>query len=214
MHPVIENFLERPASHKIAFWVFSVVFISFVFWQYFFKGSWEEWEKLQEKVENLNVQIQEQQRIARDLPKFREETAALDKKLAALLRELPDKKEIESLLKSVSVLAVDTGLEVIKFAPQKEIHRGFYAELPVSIELRGTFHQLATFFDEVGHLARVVNIRDVMITIEMEGAREVLIRSKCTAITFRYLDESERTDNKEQPDQSKKRRRGRAASSK
>jgi len=207
MYAVIENFLERPTSHKIGFWILSLAFISFLFWQYFFKGVWEELEQLQDRVEKLNVQIQEQQRIARDLPKFREETAVLDKKLTAVLRELPDQKEIEGLLKSVSILAVDAGLEVLKFTPQREINRGFYAEIPVEIELRGTFHQLGVFFDEVGHLARIVNIRNIIITIEMEGAREVLIRAKCTAATFRYLEESERMDLKGTPQ--KGRRRGR-----
>ena len=192
MHPMIESFLERPAGHKLAFWVVSLALIGFLSWQYLIKGGFEERARLQEKIEDLNVQIQEQQRIARDLPKFREEIAELDKKLNVVLRELPDKREIEGLLKSVSVLAVDTGLEVIKFAPKGEVTRDFFAEIPVEIELRGTFHELATFFDEVGHLARIINIRDVAITIESETPQEVAIRATCTATTFRYLEEAER----------------------
>jgi type IV pilus assembly protein PilO len=210
MHPVIESFLERPTSHKVLFWVGTLALVVLLFWQYLLKADLHARDSLNDKVLNLQAQIQDLRRIARDLPKFRAETADLDKKLEVVLRQLPDQKEIENLLKSVSVLAVDTGLEVIKFNPGGEVKRDFFAEEPVEIELRGTFHQLATFFDEVGHVPRIVNIRDVAIKIEMETKEEVLIRATCIATTFRYLEEQEQTGAPAAGGQDQKRRRGRS----
>ena len=107
---------------------------------------------------------------------------------------MPDSKEIPDLLTSISVLAVDTGLEVVKFSPKQEVIKDFYAAVPVFIELEGTFHQLATFFDEVAHLSRVVNISDIKIDIVTESKTEVVIRTTCQATTFRYLSDEERQE--------------------
>jgi len=192
MHPIIENFKERPLSHKIIAWVLSLAVITGVFWLNFYKANWQKLQELTDKAESLDKQVFEHQRKARELPKFIEETARLDKQLERVVLQLPDKKEIQALLSAVSALAVDTGLEVIKVSPQKELFRDFFAEVPMYLEVEGTFHQLATFFDEIGHLARIVNIGEISIDIVTETKDEVLVRGTCMVTAFRYLDESER----------------------
>lgn len=194
MHPVIENFLERPMSHKIGLGVVILALFAYIFWTYGYKTHWQTYEQISEKIETLETKVYEQQRIAKKLPEYKAEVAKLDGKLQIILRELPDSKEIENLLESISVLAIDTGLEVIKFAPARTQKREFVAEVPVEVEVEGTFHQLATFFDEVGHLARIVNINTIGIEILNETKTEVLIRSSFLLTTFRYLDESERLE--------------------
>ena len=192
MNPVIENFLERPTSHKVAFWVLSLLIFLGLIWQYGLQGPFNKRDSLQESIETLGAKIHEQQRIARDLPKFKEQVGHFDKKLELALLELPDKKEIPDLLTSISVLAIDTGLEIIKFQPKREAIKDFYAAVPVFIELEGSFHQLATFFDEVGRLSRIVNIDGITIDILTESKSEVIIRASCFATTFRYLTDEER----------------------
>ena len=110
MHPIVESILERPLSHKIGSWLGSVLFLTFIFWQYFYKSKFEERTSLEDKIANLRIQTLEQQRIASNLPKFRQETKKYDKLLDRVVLELPDEKEIRNLLNSVSVLAIDTGL--------------------------------------------------------------------------------------------------------
>jgi type IV pilus assembly protein PilO len=209
MNPVIENFLERPTSHKVAFWVLSLLIMLGITWQYVLSGPFEEREEVRTKIEDMEIKILEQQRIARDLPKFREEVEYFDKKLELALLELPDKKEISDLLTSISVLAIDTGLEVVKFSPNREALQDFYATVPVSIELEGTFHQLATFFDEVGRLSRIVNVDNITIDIITESKSEVVIRASCQATTFRYLtdEERERTQKASKGKSEKKKRK-------
>ena len=70
--------------------------------------------------------------------------------------------------------------------------KDFYAEVPVSIAVDGTYHQVATFFDEVGHLSRIVNINQITMKEPVVGDAQVQVKVGCTATTFRYLDEAER----------------------
>ena len=189
---VVDDFLDRPTAHKVAFWVVALGFVIFIFWQYFYKEDVAERDSLQDSVQELEVKISENRRIVRNLPKFKAEVARLDKKLELLLLELPNKKEIPAFLESISVLAIDTGLDVIKFTPRPQKNKEFFALVPVQLELEGTFHQLATFFDEVGHLSRIVNISGIELTIVKEMTDKVIIRARCLTTTFRYRDEVER----------------------
>jgi len=112
--------------------------------------------------------------------------------LKSALQELPDNREIPDLLSSISSLARDAGLAVPLFKTEPESFREFYAEVPVSISVEGTYHQIATFFDEVGHLPRIVNINQIIIREPRVGDSQVSVKSECVATTFRYLEETER----------------------
>lgn len=192
MHPVIEGFLERPTSHKVAFFVGSLAFLGFVFWTYFYGPLDTQIAALEEEVQTLQTQIVNEQRLANNLSKFRGEVKDLDAKLQFALQELPDKREIPDLLSSISNLARDAGLEVKLFKPRPENIRDFYAEVPVEISVSGTFHQVATFFDEVGQLSRIVNINNIFLRDPVVGPNLVTLNTDCVATTFRYLDEAER----------------------
>lgn len=192
MHPIIENFLERPNGQKAAFFVGSLGFLGFVFWTYFYGPVNTEIQGLEEEVQTLQTQIVNEQRLANNLSKFRVEVKDLDAKLNFALQELPDKREIPDLLSSISNLARDAGLEVKLFKPRPENIRDFYAEVPVEVSVTGTFHQVATFFDEVGQLSRIVNINNIYLREPVIGPSLVTINADCVATTFRYLDDSER----------------------
>jgi type IV pilus assembly protein PilO len=163
-----------------------------LFWQYSYKGKSAELESLTTKVEELNSQIISEQRLARNLPQVRELVKELEVKLKIALTELPDEREIPDLLASISKLAKDAGLEVSLFQPKPENVREFYAEVPVAITVNGTYHQVATFFDEVGRLSRIVNINQIKVSSPVITEARISVRTDCTATTFRYLDESER----------------------
>lgn len=209
MNPVIQNILDRPRGQKIALWAGSILFVGFIFWQYFYGPKVTELDELQTKVETLNSQIGHEQRLARNLNKFRKEVKDLEVKLKLALQELPDEREIPDLLNNMSTLARDAGLEVSLFKPSPEISREFYAEVPVAVSVEGTFHQVATFFDEVGRLPRIVNISQITVRDPKlpEGEEQMRIKSDCTATTFRYLDEEERIKSPEASDKRKRRKR-------
>lgn len=192
MHPVVEGFLERPTSHKVIFFGGSLAFLGFVFWTYFYGPLDAEIVTLEEEVQTLQTQIVNEQRLANNLAKFRGEVKDLDARLQFALQELPDKREIPDLLSSISNLARDAGLEVKLFKPRPENIREFYAEVPVEISVSGTFHQVATFFDEVGQLSRIVNINNIFLREPVLSTNLVTLSTDCVATTFRYLDDAER----------------------
>ncbi len=154
---------------------------------------------LQQEVQGLRVK-------ANRLAEFEEEVSILDGELLRALTELPDKKEMDTLLARISDKAKDSGLDVELFKPEGEIKRDFYAEVPVSLELRGDFHEIAGFFDEVSHMDRIVNMDSFKITKDSDkaGAGEGLV-TKVIATSFRFLDESERPKAEDEKGQ---RRRG------
>lgn len=204
MSQLIEAFEERSTGQKIGIWVGVLLFIAFLFWQYMYKDKLEEHTELKEKVEKLQAEIVNEQRLARNLGKVREEVKKLDVQLERALAELPDTKEIPELLASVSDLARDAGLEVSSFRPRPENIKEFYAEVPVVLNVAGSYHEVASFFDDVGHLPRIVNINQISILSPSVREDGVEIKAECVATTFRYLDESERIVA---PDKKQRRRR-------
>jgi len=197
MNQHLNNFLERPTSHKVAFWVFSFVFFGYLFWQYFYSANAAELTELRERRDSLESQIVHERRLARNLEKIRAEVKELDVKLKFAMQELPDRQEIPDILSSVSDLATASGLDVDLFKTRPEILREFYAEVPVTISVEGTYHNVATFFDEVGHLPRIININQVAIRNPRQTEQGMQVQVDCTATAFRFLDESERVQIEE-----------------
>ncbi len=101
--------------------------------------------------------------LVRDRGQFMEEVENLDRELKVAISMLPDKKEIPSLLKKISEEAEKFGLEVYFFEPMNEVPQGFYAAVPVSIKLKGSYHEVLSFFDTINKLARIVNISDITL---------------------------------------------------
>lgn len=207
MNDFLEGILERPTSHKIGIWLFILIFLVYVFWQYFYKGPFEEVTKLEERRETLQAQIVNERRIARNLNKVREQVKELDAKLNQALLELPNEAEIPDLIDSISDLARQAGLDIRLFKRRGTNYRDFYAEVLVAMSLSGTYHQVATFFDEVGQMARIVNINDVTVRDPSISEQGVEVNADCTATTFFYVDESGRVGEAGNDDGAARRRR-------
>lgn len=192
MHPFIERINEKPASHKLMIVIGTVALLSFLFWQFSFKAKLKESQELEEKIAKLDNSIIDERRRAANLTRLRELVKELDEKLQIALQELPDSSGIDRLIDSISDLARDAGLEITLFTRKEDSLKDFYAEVPVAISVEGTYHQVATFFDEVSHLDRIVNINQIAISSPKVGEAEVDVKVDCNAVTFRYLDEEER----------------------
>ena len=113
----------------------------------------------------------------------------------ALLRQLPEKTDVESLLVDVSQTGLASGLEVNKFKPSVEEKKGFYAELPITLEVIGSFHQMATFISGIAALPRIVTISDMKLApakkVEEDEKATGRLQMSATARTYRYLQEDE-----------------------
>ena len=105
------------------------------------------------------------------------------------MKALPEKKEIPNLLASISSSGQDSGLEFALFEPKPENNKDFYAEIPVAVKVSGSYHNVASFFDKVSRLPRIVNIDNISITAQKQTKKEGLsLSTSCTAITYRFIE--------------------------
>jgi type IV pilus assembly protein PilO len=153
-----------------------------------------------EKFQKIELELKEEFKIkaaqSAKLELYKEQLAEMRASFGALLRQLPETTEVESLLVDVSQTGLASGLEVKKFRPSAEEKKGFYAELPIAIEVVGSYHQLATFISGLAALPRIVTISDLKLepqkkkSSDKPGSANKLIMS-ATAKTYRYLQEDE-----------------------
>lgn len=184
----VESIMKLPNKQKAYILAGILVGIAGLYWHLVYRPKSAELVNLTANLEKLQAELNESKVIAADLPKFKEEVARLNAELKNALMELPDKKEISTLLTNISNLGTDSGLEFLRFKPLNEIPSGFYAKVPVEINVKGTFYNVATFFDKVSKLPRIVNIGDVVIGgLKDEGGRLVLTTS-CLATTYRFIE--------------------------
>jgi type IV pilus assembly protein PilO len=123
---------------------------------------------LNENLKGLEKELKAAKKNAKDLKQYQKRMKAAESRFKLVMKSLPEKEEIPSLLSNVSRSGQDAGLEFVLFQPKKEIRKDFYAEIPVAIKVTGKYHNVALFFDKVARLPRVVNIRNIKEKIKKE----------------------------------------------
>jgi type IV pilus assembly protein PilO len=147
-------------------------------------------EAAQAQEEQLRGAFELKQRKAANFDAYKAQLAEIEESFGAMLRQLPGKTEVPSLLVDISQTGLAAGLEEELFRPQGERVREFYAELPITIRLSGTYHELARFVSDVAALPRIVTIHDVSLKKQKDGVGGDLVMD-LTAKTYRYLEEGE-----------------------
>jgi type IV pilus assembly protein PilO len=137
----------------------------------------------------LDADLIEKTAIANNLNQFRREKELLEQKLTEALAELPEDKKIDELLQLFQERARKAGLEISTIEPGKEISEGFYARIPIPMTVTGNFHEIATFFDALGRLRRIVNIGDIVMDSPKDAGGKVVVNAKFLATTFMFVDQ-------------------------
>lgn len=186
----LNTFVKLPKSQKILILVCLLGVIAGLYIYSVYLPTKEELEKKKVEVNRLEKQVLELEAIAANMKRFQDQAAKLREELGLAMAQLPTSKEIPSLLANVSNLGKETGLEFLLFRPTPEVSREFYAEIPVEMKVRGTYKDVAIFFDKVGKLPRIVNIS----AVAMDGVKEVHGRweiiTSCTATTFKFIEKA------------------------
>lgn len=190
MNPRVEWVLKRPRYQRLLILVGVLALIVCMFVWMIFIPKQELYTQLQSQSASLQVKLEADRRIAANLPKFKAEYEKMLGQLDQALTELPNGREIPKLITSISSRAKGSGLDVLSFRPGAEVPKGFYAEVPVSLKVEGTFHQVANFFYAVGTLPRIVNITNVKIGTKANQAGANSLSVDCLATTFRFLENS------------------------
>jgi len=151
--------------------------------------------KIEDRVKNKKLYEMELQQLVSDL------------KLA--LKELPEDREIPGLLKGISALGKKVGLEVRRFTVLPENMREYVAEVPVSLEVQGSYHEVAMFFDRLSKMNRIVYISEIEMSEPEERGGKVYLTVTGNAVTFRFLTDEEIAANQKSQERGKgKRKRG------
>ena len=143
-------------------------------------------------IEEMEQERDKKKFEAEQMPERQKEVDALDKQLKFALTRLPDEKEIPELLSSISNLGRDSGLEILVFRQLPEGYQEFYAEVPVEMQVRGNYHQVAQFLDRVGKLDRIVNVSNIALKAPKNVDESVQLDANSRITTFRFLSEAER----------------------
>jgi type IV pilus assembly protein PilO len=197
----LETFVKMPASRKILILgILTAVMVGL----YIYLIYWPNQELLKKKkveMAALEGQVRELRIVAANMKRFQAEAAKLREELNVAITQLPTSKEIPSLLSNISRLGKDSGLEFLLFKPTGEVNKEFYAEIPVEIRVRGTYHNVALFFDKVGKLPRIVNISEVGMDNAKESSGRWEINTTCTATTFKFIEREAADPAKDKKDQ-------------
>jgi len=141
-----------------------------------------------QKEEQLRTTFLDKKKQAIDLPAYRKQLQDIEKQFGALLKQLPGKSEMDALLTDINQAGLGRGLQFELFKPAAgETQRDFYAELPITIKVTGSYHDLGAFASDIGKLPRIVTLNDISLNPNKDGT----LAMDATAKTFRYLDEEE-----------------------
>jgi len=147
-------------------------------------------EAAQQQESELRAIFESRQRKAANFDAYKVQLAEIEESFGAMLRQLPGKTEVPNLLVDVSQIGLAAGLSEELFKPDGEIHKGFYAELPIKIRLIGSYHELARFVSDVAALPRIVTLHDIDIS-DSEELTGSDLSMELTAKTYRYLEDGE-----------------------
>jgi type IV pilus assembly protein PilO len=152
------------------------------------QGQIEELEAGRSEQEKLKGDYLNKKRQAVNLDLHRQQLREIDTQFGALLRQLPNKSQMDALLVDINQAGLGRGLqfELFKPAPQENA-KEFYAELPIQVKVVGTYHDMGAFASDVGQLSRIVTLNDVSISTSKDGS----LTMDAIARTFRYLDDAE-----------------------
>lgn len=157
-------------------------------WWFVWSDQLVELETKQHEEETLRQQYLEKKRQAVNLDLYTQQLAEIDRSFGALLKQLPNKSEIEALLIEVNQAGLGRGLQFDLFRPGVEEVKDFYAELPVAVKIIGSYHDIGAFAADIAKLPRIVTLNNISILPSKDGGTLAL---DAAIKTFRYLDEEE-----------------------
>ena len=160
-------------------------------------GWWFEWS---DQLDTLAARQQDEQKLraefvakktqAVNLDLYTQQLNEIDRSFGALLKQLPNKSEVESLLIEINQSGMGRGLQFDLFKPGQEVSKDFYAELPINVRLTGNYHDFGAFAGDIGRLSRIVTLNNIAISVNPQAKDGTLVMDAVTK-TFRYLDEEE-----------------------
>jgi type IV pilus assembly protein PilO len=192
MGDFLEQLSKYSTSQKVAGALVIYAAIAAVLFFAFIKPTQDKTMVAQARNGSLVAERDENRDIAENRERWERRVEVLNEELAKAIKELPNEREIPELLRRISSIGKKIGLEFLLFQPLPEVPRDFYADVPVKLKIEGSFHEVATFFDRIGKLNRIVNIRDISMASPFERSGKIILTTDGTPVTYRFLSDAER----------------------
>jgi type IV pilus assembly protein PilO len=179
----------------------ATLFLLIVFLGYYllWSSAWESLDEAKAKEQQLRTVYTNKKSIAINLARYQQQMADIEISFGAMLKQLPDRSQMDGLLTDINQAGLGRGLEFELFKPGQETQAEFYAQRPISIKVQGTYHELGAFATDISKLSRIVTLNDLMITNPNKAASkdakaksgDVILTMEAVAKTYRYLDADE-----------------------
>ena len=182
----INNLGSWPVPIKIGGILVVCAIVLFAGFWFLIQGELEQYGEAQKKEEGLRETYMNKKALAINLPAYKEQMEEMEQTFGSLLRQLPNTTEVPDLLVDITQAGLGRGLEFTLFRPEKELPKDFYAEMPISVEVRGSYHELAQFVSDVAALPRIVTFGDIAIT---SAGKDNKLTMSAKAKTYRYMEE-------------------------
>jgi type IV pilus assembly protein PilO len=187
----LEQIAKLPKGARIGIMVGIVIALGAGYYFGVYQGARGDLQRLRAKELELQRKLSEVRAVASNIGAFEEEITELEGRLTQVLEQLPNKKQLEVLLTDFSNLGKTAGVDINSFTRHDEVFLDFYAEVPISIEVVGTYHNIARFFDLMARLPRIVNMGALNIRVGSENSERTLLKVSGTATTFRFVAQEE-----------------------
>ncbi|HEY5566842.1 MAG TPA: type 4a pilus biogenesis protein PilO [Gammaproteobacteria bacterium] len=185
--------INEPGRWPLPFRIAAIVLVfaavaAFVVYMFVIKTDIPVLERAERDEVDLRATFETKQRRAANFDAYRVQLAEIERSFGAMLRQLPGRTEIPSLLVDISQTALGAGLDENLFMRDVEVQKDFYAEQPIRIRYTGSFHELGNFVSGVAALPRIVTLHNISIKpVSADAVDELTLEA--TAKTYRYLDE-------------------------
>lgn len=175
-----------------------LVLLGFIFLVLVALGYWFLWSPEMDEFTQAEAKEQELRQVfttkkgqAIKIDAYKQQMVDIEKTFGALLKQLPDKSQMDGLLTDINQAGLGRGLEFELFKPGQESIADFYAEMPIQIKIKGSYHDIGAFATDISKLSRIVTLNDMAIAPLNKDSKDGLLMLEAIAKTYRYLDSSE-----------------------
>ncbi|MBJ21205.1 MAG: type 4a pilus biogenesis protein PilO [bacterium] len=183
----LEQLAKAPKANRLAVVSALLMSIAVGYWYLSYQPAQEALQTYVLKAHGLQRNLNNARTVANNLPGFEAEVASLQRDLDLALKQLPNRKQFEDLLQDISTAGKKVGVSIKSIDRDQEVNRDFYAEVPFKLEIEGSYHDLARFFEMVASLPRIVNVGALDIKVASENQLATQLKVSGRATTFRFL---------------------------
>ncbi len=191
-----EKYIPLSRKAKIAIVLIAFLIPVALFYFLYYKTETQKIDKFNKQIVAARKDLNRARKASRNLPRYKAKMEETRRRFEEAAVVLPKTKEIPNLLRSISDLGKGAGLDFLSFKPSAEKQQDFYAEIPVDIIIRGPYHNMGFFLDQVSKLDRIVSVNNITMGSPKKENREMLLNSKCRLVTYRFTNTQAKKSNK------------------